>query len=259
MQVFCLEHRTYKSHECPKPEPSSRKVVVCEICSTSIETTGRDEKEEKAMLERHEKSGECDPSKKKKPTCPVRRCKEVLTFSNTSTCKTCQLNFCLKHRFPIEHACKQRLPSSTTGAKERWSDKFLAALGARIGNDCAKNGGRTVSPPGTSHPVKACWDFIWFVHFVDYNLYALLPPDVILEPMLNSTRWRFMVLYGKQLHYMKGPIRIWHLSYRWKFSETKDMYKMNHPDSTANSIYMHFAFMHLGSRQFSLFLSPSGR
>ena len=156
MQVFCLEHRTYKSHECPKPEPNSRKVVVCETCSTSIETTGRDEKEEKAMLERHEKSGDCDPSKKKKPICPVRRCKEVLTFSNTSTCKTCQLNFCLKHRFPIEHACKQRLPSSTTGAKERWSDKFLAALGARIGNDCAKNGGRTVSPPGTSHPVKAC-------------------------------------------------------------------------------------------------------
>ena len=154
MQVFCLEHRTYKSHECPRSEPNSRKVVVCEICSTSIETTGRDEKEEKAILEKHEKSGECDSSKKKKPVCPVRRCKQVLTFSNTSTCKTCQLNFCLKHRFPTEHSCKQRSPS---GAKGRWRDNLLAALWARSDSGCAKTGGGPpASQPSSSRSVKAC-------------------------------------------------------------------------------------------------------
>lgn len=157
MQVFCLEHRTHKSHECPKSESNSRKVVVCGICSTSIESTGRDEEEEKAMLERHDKSGECDPSKKKKPICPVRRCRAVLTFSNTSTCKTCQHNFCLKHRFPTEHACKQMSSSPAAVAnKERWSDKLLAALGARAEKACAnENGGRPEPPPGTSHPIHA--------------------------------------------------------------------------------------------------------
>ncbi|RVX08851.1 Zinc finger AN1 domain-containing stress-associated protein 12 [Vitis vinifera] len=121
----CHQNTEHTSPRVPQTRPNSRKVVVCETCSTSIETTGRDEKEEKAMLERHEKSGECDPSKKKKPICPVRRCKE------------------------------QRLPSSTTGAKERWSDKFLAALGLG-GERLRQEWWRTVSPPGTSHPVKAC-------------------------------------------------------------------------------------------------------
>ncbi|KAK9990852.1 hypothetical protein SO802_025837 [Lithocarpus litseifolius] len=51
------------------------------------------------MLEKHEKSGNCDPKKKKKPTCPVRQCKEILPFSNIGTCKTCQLKVRLKHRF----------------------------------------------------------------------------------------------------------------------------------------------------------------
>ncbi len=75
-----MEHRSYRTHECPKSYHNRRKVVVCEICSTSIETTGRDGEDEKAILEKHEKSGICDPKKKKKPTCPVSRCKEILTF-----------------------------------------------------------------------------------------------------------------------------------------------------------------------------------
>ncbi|KAI5571815.1 hypothetical protein POPTR_011G138500v4 [Populus trichocarpa] len=111
-KVFCLEHRSYKSHECPKSDHKSRKVVVCETCSASIETTGCNEDAEKVVLLKHEKSGDCDPrkKKKKKPTCAVKRCKEILTFSNTCTCKTCQLKVCLKHRFPADHACKKYHP-----------------------------------------------------------------------------------------------------------------------------------------------------
>ncbi|KAK3027983.1 hypothetical protein RJ639_039336 [Escallonia herrerae] len=86
---FCVEHRSCKSHDCPKSDHNSQKVVVCETCSMSIETTGQDEEREKAVW-RDKKSGDCDPKKKKKkPTCQVRRCREILTFSNTSTCKTC--------------------------------------------------------------------------------------------------------------------------------------------------------------------------
>jgi predicted nucleic acid binding AN1-type Zn finger protein len=49
--------------------------------------------------------GCCAPRKKHKPRCPARRCKETLTFSNTSQCKTCGLKVCLKHRFPADHDC----------------------------------------------------------------------------------------------------------------------------------------------------------
>ncbi|XWS40796.1 hypothetical protein CRYUN_Cryun17cG0026300 [Craigia yunnanensis] len=150
-KVFCVEHRSCKSHECPKSDHKSRKVIVCETCLTSIEITGKG-KEEKIMLERHEKSGNCDPRKKKKPICPVRRCKETLTFSNTTVCKTCQLKVCLKHRFPADHACKQASTAPAAGAKGGWNEKFLAALALRNGKDCAKSERRS-SP--TTPSVKA--------------------------------------------------------------------------------------------------------
>ncbi|KAJ0043917.1 hypothetical protein Pint_19404 [Pistacia integerrima] len=143
-KVFCLEHRLAKSHECQKPDINSRKVIVCEVCSVSIETTGQFGEGEKIILERHQKSGDCDPSKKKKPTCSVKRCKQILTFSNTATCKTCNLKVCLKHRFPADHSCKKdsvvgkNAAGAVVGAG-RWNDKFLVALAARNGKECTKS------------------------------------------------------------------------------------------------------------------------
>ncbi|GLU02015.1 hypothetical protein SLE2022_192880 [Rubroshorea leprosula] len=157
-KVFCLEHRSYKSHKCPKSDDNkSRRVIVCEICSVSIEVTGREEEDEKKILERHEKSGDCDPKKKKKPMCPVRRCRETLTFSNTSTCKTCQVKVCLKHRFPADHGCRQAVPAVAAAAgpiKGRWNERFLVALASRNGKDCAKSGGGGTTSTPTTPSVK---------------------------------------------------------------------------------------------------------
>ncbi|KAF4390664.1 hypothetical protein G4B88_015554 [Cannabis sativa] len=156
-KVFCLEHRSHKSHNCPKPDHNSRKVIVCETCSTAIETTGQDEK---LLMEKHMSSGNCDPRNKKKPTCPVKRCKEILTFSNTSTCKTCQIKVCLKHRFPADHLCRDRQPPAAVKASNggrRWNEKFLVALGSRSGKDCGKNGSGSSGSPSNSNPsIKAC-------------------------------------------------------------------------------------------------------
>ncbi|XP_022741401.1 zinc finger AN1 domain-containing stress-associated protein 12-like [Durio zibethinus] len=150
-KVFCLEHRSYKSHECPKSDHKSRKVIVCETCSTSIEKAGKEEEEVKIMLEKHKQSGNCDPRKTKKPTCPVRRCKETLTFSNSIVCKTCQLKVCLKHRFPDDHACRQD-SITLAPAKGGRNEKFLTAFASRNGKDCAQSGQR---PSPTSPSVKA--------------------------------------------------------------------------------------------------------
>lgn len=125
LQVFCLEHRTYKAHCCPKAEHNSRMVVVCRVCSMSIEKKAGEV--ESTILERHERSGDCDASKKHKPGCPVRRCKELLTFSNNITCKICNQNVCLKHRFPSDHACR---PPCAKDARTP------LRLPARNGTDC---------------------------------------------------------------------------------------------------------------------------
>ncbi|PKU85596.1 Zinc finger AN1 domain-containing stress-associated protein 12 [Dendrobium catenatum] len=113
LDVFCLEHRTYRSHTCPKADHSSRTVAVCDICSASIEKKANED--DKDSLSRHEKSGTCDPLKKRKPRCPVPRCKEILTFSNQSACKVCNVKVCLKHRFPSDHSCRMTKLAARTG------------------------------------------------------------------------------------------------------------------------------------------------
>lgn len=179
MQVFCLEHRSFKSHECPKSDIKSRKVIVCEVCSDSIETTGEFGEGEKTMLEKHKKSGDCDPRKQKKPSCPVKRCKEKLTFSNTATCKTCNLKVCLKHRFPADHSCKKdsllgkNAAADAAVGKGRWNDKFLFALASRNGKGCSKcDRGSSSSSPS----VKAYWNPESSAEF-SFGLYVLCSPS----------------------------------------------------------------------------------
>ncbi|GKD69012.1 zinc finger AN1 domain-containing stress-associated protein 12 [Tanacetum coccineum] len=158
-KVFCVEHRSYKSHECSNSDHNSRKVLVCETCSMSMEIprNSKGGKEEIALiLAKHEKSGDCDPKKKKKPTCGVRRCKEILTFSNTSSCKSCQIKFCLKHRFQSDHDCKSKtMPAVAAAARVGGGARpFLVSLASRMGQDCGKNNGsKSASTPSTS--VKA--------------------------------------------------------------------------------------------------------
>ncbi|KAK9699447.1 hypothetical protein RND81_08G173800 [Saponaria officinalis] len=156
-QTFCIEHRTYKSHDCTRPDDKNRKVHVCNRCSTSIETTGYFRANEQAIIDKHLSSKECDPAKKNKSRCPARRCKEKLTFSNNVVCKFCNVKFCLNHRFPASHACNRGGVSLANAASV---DGGLSALslGSRNGNDCAKSGrksGQSSSASG-SRSVQAC-------------------------------------------------------------------------------------------------------
>ncbi|KAJ0754482.1 putative transcription regulator A20-like family [Helianthus annuus] len=142
-KVFCVEHRSYKSHDCTNSDHNSRKVLVCETCSMSIEIPRNSkggEAEMNLLLKQHQKSNDCDPKKKKKPTCGARRCKEILTFSNTSSCKSCHIKFCLKHRFQSDHACNgNRMPAVAAVARAGGGVRpFFVALASRNGQDCTK-------------------------------------------------------------------------------------------------------------------------
>eukprot|EP01018_Ginkgo_biloba_P022681 Gb_30953 [translate_table: standard] len=109
-KVFCAEHRSEKDHDCPNVDMNDR--------------------------QKHSQSGQCDPDNrlKKRPKCCVRRCKEILTFSNTNVCKSCVGKTCLKHRFPSDHACG----GQTHAVRETRNDaglKFLRALDRRQGTE----------------------------------------------------------------------------------------------------------------------------
>lgn len=53
-----LEHSSHSAHECPKSDHNSIMVVVCDSYSISIKTKGCNEDDEKALLERCERSEE---------------------------------------------------------------------------------------------------------------------------------------------------------------------------------------------------------
>ncbi|CAN1173004.1 Zinc finger AN1 and C2H2 domain-containing stress-associated protein 11 [Linum perenne] len=105
-QVFCLQHRSYIKHNCPTPDKNDVTVVVCPLCAKGVRLIGNEDPN--ISWENHVNT-ECDPSNyekvTKKPKCPVKGCREALTFSNTIKCRDCTKDHCLKHRFGPDHTC----------------------------------------------------------------------------------------------------------------------------------------------------------
>ena len=151
MQTFCLEHRSYKEHNCPKEGMKDITVAICPVCATSVRMVYGETMD--LTLARHMQDSSCDPKNydkvMKKPKCPVKRCREVLTTTNTYMCKTCKMKVCLKHRFPADHLC-------TKGAKTRaesldaLTKNFMSILSHRKGTDCAVSSSKIGSKLGAS-------------------------------------------------------------------------------------------------------------
>ncbi|KAK1412919.1 hypothetical protein QVD17_34523 [Tagetes erecta] len=105
-KVFCLEHRGYNTHQCPNASKNDLTVVVCPLCAKGVHLIP--DQDPNITWESHVNT-DCDPSNYAKVTnkkrCPVRGCKETLTFSNTIKCRDCTSDHCLKHRFGPDHSC----------------------------------------------------------------------------------------------------------------------------------------------------------
>ncbi|XP_010523911.1 PREDICTED: zinc finger AN1 and C2H2 domain-containing stress-associated protein 13-like [Tarenaya hassleriana] len=106
LQVFCLDHRSYIKHSCPKGNRGDVTVVICPLCAKGVRLNP--DEDPNITWEKHVNT-DCDPSNYEKATkkkkCPVPRCREALTFSNTIKCRDCNLDHCLKHRFGPDHNC----------------------------------------------------------------------------------------------------------------------------------------------------------
>ncbi|KAL5982020.1 Zinc finger AN1 and C2H2 domain-containing stress-associated protein 16 [Asimina triloba] len=104
--VFCLEHRSYSKHLCPKANQQDVTVLICPLCAQGVRLIP--EEDPNVTWELHV-NRDCDPSNYQKVTkkkrCPAPGCRETLTFSNTIKCRDCLLEHCLKHRFGPDHNC----------------------------------------------------------------------------------------------------------------------------------------------------------
>ncbi|KAG5176276.1 hypothetical protein JKP88DRAFT_265443 [Tribonema minus] len=104
-QVFCLNHRSYASHECPLSGTKNMTAIVCPLCKSTIRLS--DAQDANAEWERHARTS-CSPekaAKKARKRCNADGCREVLGLSNSHTCAQCHAAVCLTHRFAESHNC----------------------------------------------------------------------------------------------------------------------------------------------------------
>ncbi|KAI3667394.1 hypothetical protein L6452_42451 [Arctium lappa] len=181
-KVFCLEHRSYIAHQCPKANKNNRTVVICPLCAKGVHLVP--DQDPNITWESHVNT-DCDPSNYEKVTkkkkCPVRGCRETLTFSNTIKCRDCTIEHCLKHRLGIDHGCpgpkkpepsfpfwgfsnstkQTRAPVSSSSSSSRWTTNLLSAVSSlMISNDrtdgVSPNGAASSNGRGAGGQVEQC-------------------------------------------------------------------------------------------------------
>eukprot|EP00873_Tetraselmis_striata_P002160 jgi/Tetstr1/422424/TSEL_013262.t1 len=155
-RTFCLEHRTYRSHSCPSARAAGDETIVCPLCARAIRVAA--DEDANLAWERHQREG-CDTANyakvHKKPRCPAPSCKEKLNSVNTYRCKDCGIEVCLKHRFPADHGCAERIAQARAArGAGGWAAKANSSLGRMWGSGTGTGGGSSASarPVSASRP-----------------------------------------------------------------------------------------------------------
>ncbi|XP_049878533.1 AN1-type zinc finger protein 2A-like [Pectinophora gossypiella] len=137
-EVFCSDHFAYLKHECPAPNGRDVQVPECPLCGAPVPGR-RGEPPDVAVGTHIDNQCTSDPARERRKKVFTNRC----SFKGCKTkemvplvCGECSLNFCLRHRHAVDHACEGKL-----AAKRRQATN--AAM-ARI--KAADNAARTTAP-----------------------------------------------------------------------------------------------------------------
>ncbi|XP_041085593.1 AN1-type zinc finger protein 2A-like isoform X3 [Polyodon spathula] len=105
--IFCKDHITYANHKCTSAYKKDVQVPVCPLCNTPIPVS-RGEMPDIKVGEHIDGDCKSDPARRKRKIftnkCSKGGCKQKEMIK--VTCDQCHLNFCLKHRHPLDHECK---------------------------------------------------------------------------------------------------------------------------------------------------------
>ncbi|KAH3745548.1 AN1-type zinc finger protein 2A [Pelomyxa schiedti] len=105
---FCSDHRSSDAHHCQFASSVNKIAIFCPACGATLPTTA-DSDHNKVVWE-HMDQGACKnrPAQHK---CAATGCNT--SIGNISClCPKCNLNFCLKHRFPDDHSCAPKKGAS---------------------------------------------------------------------------------------------------------------------------------------------------
>uniref|UniRef100_A0A8C7FT07 Zinc finger, AN1-type domain 2A n=1 Tax=Oncorhynchus kisutch TaxID=8019 RepID=A0A8C7FT07_ONCKI len=139
-EIFCKDHITYANHKCIKVP-----VPVCPLCNTPIPIK-RGEMPDIKVGEHIDRDCQSDPAQNKRKIftnkCSKGGCKQKEMIR--VTCDQCHINYCLKHRHPLDHDCKpENKPVSKSGFAA-----FMRSQGA------SSSSASTSGSRGSSRPVS---------------------------------------------------------------------------------------------------------
>ncbi|KAJ0001226.1 hypothetical protein NQD34_006246 [Periophthalmus magnuspinnatus] len=155
-EIFCKDHITYANHKCTSSYKKDIQVPVCPLCNIPIPVK-RGEMPDIKVGEHIDRDCKSDPAQRKRKAstllllhliftnkCSKGGCKQKEMMR--VTCDQCHLNYCLKHRNPLDHDCKtDGKPLSKSGH---------AAVMRSHGASSTSASGSTSSSSGTSRPVS---------------------------------------------------------------------------------------------------------
>ncbi|KAJ8391861.1 hypothetical protein AAFF_G00084770 [Aldrovandia affinis] len=105
-EIFCKDHITYTNHKCTSAYKKDVQVPVCPLCNTPIPIK-RGEMPDIKVGEHIDRDCRADPGQRKPKVftnkCSKGGCKQKEMIK--VTCDQCHLNYCLKHRHPLDHDC----------------------------------------------------------------------------------------------------------------------------------------------------------
>ncbi|XP_067334389.1 AN1-type zinc finger protein 2A isoform X2 [Channa argus] len=105
-EIFCKDHITYANHKCTSSYKKDVQVPVCPLCNTPIPIK-RGEMPDIKVGEHIDRDCKSDPAQRKRKIftnkCSKGGCKQKEMIR--VTCDQCHLNYCLKHRHPLDHDC----------------------------------------------------------------------------------------------------------------------------------------------------------
>ncbi|XP_071847458.1 AN1-type zinc finger protein 2A-like isoform X2 [Apostichopus japonicus] len=106
-KIFCKQHIKYDTHGCEEGYKKDVQVPVCPLCNKPVPGR-RDEAPDIRVSEHIDRDCQSDRAVKKRKVfankCSKKGCKQKELMP--IVCDSCRLNFCLKHRHALDHACK---------------------------------------------------------------------------------------------------------------------------------------------------------
>ncbi|KAJ8389645.1 hypothetical protein AAFF_G00115210 [Aldrovandia affinis] len=137
-EIFCNDHITYANHKCTSSYKKDVQVPVCPLCNMPIPIK-RGEMPDIKVGEHIDRDCRSDPAQRKRKIftnkCSKGGCKQKEMIR--VTCDQCHLNFCLKHRHPLDHDCKtDSHPISKAGHVALLKSKGSSPSSAAVSGSC---------------------------------------------------------------------------------------------------------------------------